>query len=268
MRRMPNRRNAPIKPSTPGAALVLAPDIATVPDAGAADALWDVVGTYLDAAGGPLYSKVRLLPDHWRAAYVLQYLNRQVENGGFHQFFTNSQGRFDSHLHLDVGFLGHPGYEAAIKDALQCYAGADYADQWENVGKSWEKFTAGYREGLFDDAERRFYALTPGLREVIGRRIKERASEFVDVANGNPLNLKPPPGPGRGDHPVQLRLAWNPFVVAVPLAFLWLVAFRRDFALLHTAAAGFVSIWFLMALADFVSGHKLLGWMYGDEPDD
>lgn len=237
-------------------------------DVAAAHALWEVVGNYLDAAGGPLFSKVRSLPNDWRAAYVLQYLKMEVENGGFHQFFTNSQGCFDSHLLQDIGFLGHPGYEAVLKDALQRYAGVDYQEQWENIGNSWEKFTAGYKEGLFDDLEQRYYALTPSIPEVIGKRLKERAPEFVNPDNPNPLDVVPQPGPGRVEHPFWRLFSWNPFAVAVPLVYLWYVANKRDFSIPHTLGAGFVSIWFLMAAADFISGHKLINWIYRDESDE
>lgn len=61
------------------------------------------------------------------------------------------------------------------------------------------------------------------------------------------------------------RFNWNPFVVAVPFIYLWHSAYRFEFPWFRTAAACFVSVWFLGALYDFMSGHRLLDWMYSDD---
>jgi hypothetical protein len=66
-------------------------------------------------------------------------------------------------------------------------------------------------------------------------------------------------------HPLQLRLTWNPLVVAVPLAFLGYTAYLADFPTWRTAGAAFVALWFGLSVYDALSGHRLLDWLYPDE---
>src|SRR5271166_5968755 len=69
-------------------------------------------------------------------------------------------------------------------------------------------------------------------------------------------------------HRLIRRLNWNPFVVAVPLAYLAYSAYTSGFPLWRTAAASVVGLWFGMSVFDWVSKHRLLDWMYPDVATD
>lgn len=150
----------------------LSPDQCSLSDADLAWAAFDAASASLDAAGGPFGRKVRRLPPHWRCVWTLLYLHDQVCNGGFHQFFTNSEGLFDSHLSEDIAQLNHADYRAIIERALRAYRGMDYSDQWADLGKSWDKFASGYRKGRFLEEDAAYAAIEPDLDEVVGRHIR------------------------------------------------------------------------------------------------
>jgi hypothetical protein len=131
----------------------------------------------LNEAKGRYNSKAHLLPTHWRMIYTLLTLDSQVNNGGFHQFFTNTGGRFDEFLVDDLRSLGPTPFLQLVETAFDEYLGVDYSDQWENRGKSWDYFTTPYKEGRFRDQEKAYYKLKPGLTELVGMHVRQNFSQ-------------------------------------------------------------------------------------------
>jgi hypothetical protein len=83
----------------------------------------DCAAEALDTAKGRYQSKVHKLLKHWRMVYTLISLDSQVNNGGFHQFFTSTGGLFDSHLLEDIKILGIGDHVEVIKMAWDEYLG-------------------------------------------------------------------------------------------------------------------------------------------------
>jgi hypothetical protein len=132
----------------------------------------------LNEAKGRYNSKVYLLPKRWRMIYTLLTLDSQVNNGGFHQFFTNAGGVFDEFLVDDLRSLGQTPFMQLVETAFDEYRGVDYRDQWENRGKSWDYFTAPYKEGRFRDQEKAYYKLKPGLTELVGQHVRQNFTQY------------------------------------------------------------------------------------------
>jgi hypothetical protein len=68
-------------------------------------------------------------------------------------------------------------------------------------------------------------------------------------------------------HPFIRRLGWNPFIVAVPLAYLGYTAYLKGFPVGRTAGAAFVAFWFGLSAFDAISRHRLLDWLYSDKDE-
>jgi hypothetical protein len=141
-------------------------------------AAFDVTAQSLDAAKGAYQSKVHMLAPPWRFVYVMLALDGQVNNGGFHQFFTNAYGVFDSHLMDDIARLEHSEYRSILTRAFNQYKGIDYQGQWTNVGKSWDFFTAPYTEGRFKHEDNDYYATEPSLVDVVGSHIRHHLEDY------------------------------------------------------------------------------------------
>jgi hypothetical protein len=139
------------------------------------EAAWhafDAVCQSLMDARGDAYAKVAYLPTAWRMVYSMLTLDSQVNNGGFHQFFANMGGRLDAHLIDDAKLLGNDDYFALISRAFSEYREIDYGEQWDNLGKSWETFTAPYKEGRFNDEDMAYFDTKPPLDELVGAHVR------------------------------------------------------------------------------------------------
>ncbi|MDP1563870.1 MAG: DUF4375 domain-containing protein [Pirellulaceae bacterium] len=136
------------------------------------------VSRALKDARGSFNSKVHLLPPHWRMVYTLVRLDADVRNGGFHQYFTNAGGVYDAFLLDDLNTLGETPFRKVIAAAFQEYRGLDYTGQWENRGKSWEYFTAAYKDGRFREQEKMYYQIKPSLVELVGSFIRRNFVMF------------------------------------------------------------------------------------------
>ena len=140
---------------------------------------FNAAGDALNKAGGKFLSKVHLLPPYWRAVYTLLRMHSQVENGGFHQFFTNAGGVFDSHLLEDVALFKHGGYVDVINKVFRQYQEIGYEDQWANRGKSWDYFAAPYKDGRFHEEDVAFYSLQPNAPVLVGSFVRENFANYV-----------------------------------------------------------------------------------------
>ncbi len=136
------------------------------------------VSRALKEARGSFQSKVHLLPPHWRLTYTLVRLDLEVRNGGFHQFFTNAGGIYDGFLLDDLNALGDTPYRGIIAAAFEEYRKLDYTGQWENRGKSWEYFTAAYKDGRFSEREKLYFQSEPSLVELIGKHIRRNFDQY------------------------------------------------------------------------------------------
>lgn len=67
-------------------------------------------------------------------------------------------------------------------------------------------------------------------------------------------------------HPLYRRVIWNPWVVAVPLAYLLYRTWQGDPGSAGWAGVAFIGLWFVLAMFDGITGHRWLDWLYGDRP--
>ncbi len=177
----------------------------SLPDEELAWQAFEVARQALGRSGGAYKREVRSLAAPWRFIYVMLKLDAEVKNGGFHQFFTNAQGRYDTHIRDDVERLESPAFKVLISRALQLYQGIDYTDQWDNVGKSWELFVAAYEEGRFSTEDKEYYSIEPGLDVVIGRHLRQHFEEYKKAEpsappNADPATRRPNSGASGGRH--------------------------------------------------------------------
>src|SRR5262249_6797455 len=105
-------------------------------------------------------------------------LDGEVKNGGFHQFFTNASGDYDSCMAKDVKRLQNARFKRLISRAIDVYRDIDYSDQWKNLGKSWDYFVGPYREGRFATEDKEYYSIKPDLDVVIGKHIRKHFHEY------------------------------------------------------------------------------------------
>lgn len=136
----------------------------------------------LERARGTYNSKVHRLPPQWRMICTLVSLDMDVQNGGFHQFFTNAGGQYDPHIQQDVQYLDHPKLSELFGSVWTEYAGMDYSDQWDNRGKSWSYFTEPYKEGRWEEESMTYYRAIvnrDSIMPILGRFIRSHQSAYM-----------------------------------------------------------------------------------------
>ncbi|MEM1445104.1 MAG: DUF4375 domain-containing protein [Planctomycetota bacterium] len=215
----------------------------------------ELAGDWLDEAGGAFGSKVHQLPPAWRRVWTLLYLEGQVNNGGFHQFFVNTRGHHDEHLLEDLAGLDHDSYREIIERAFVKYRKHDYRAQWENIGKDWETFSQPNRERRFGEEDSAFYAIDEGLSEVLGRQIRRDFDAYRSL---------PPHTTQRPAHSWLRRWSWSPWLVGLFMAwYLWRVG-PGGLTTINYIGVAVLTLWFVMAVCNTLTRGKMLDWLYDD----
>jgi hypothetical protein len=123
---------------------------------------------------------VRRLPQPWRAVYTTFWLQCEVNNGGFHQFFWNSDGALNSETQDDLRFIGASPFVELYLDARKIYEAHDYAYEKSSSGNSWEGFTAAYSEKRMQELDSAFYRQAKPIEVFLGEFIKSHVDLFVE----------------------------------------------------------------------------------------
>jgi hypothetical protein len=89
---------------------------------------------------------VRQLPQHWRAVYTTFHLEGEVNNGGHHQFFWNSDGTLNKETLEDLRLISANPFVLLFEEALDEYQRHDYEGDKRDSGNTWEAFTEAYQE--------------------------------------------------------------------------------------------------------------------------
>jgi hypothetical protein len=95
---------------------------------------------------GAFVETIRQLPQHWRAVYTVFHLNGEVNNGGHHQFFWNSDGSLNNETLADLRLISAKPFILLFEEALDEYQRHDYAGDKRDSGNTWEAFSEAYRE--------------------------------------------------------------------------------------------------------------------------
>jgi hypothetical protein len=137
-----------------------------------ADAAWTTVVDALEAAKGDHEAAVHRLPRPWRAVYTTYWLQCEVNNGGHHQFFWNSEGALNAETEEDIEFIGATSFLGLFREARRVFDAHDYRKEKRKAGKSWEGFTAGYREKRMAELDSAFYKMPKRLEQYLGEFIR------------------------------------------------------------------------------------------------
>jgi hypothetical protein len=98
-----------------------------------------------------------------------------VCNGGFHQFFWNSEDTLNDWLIEDVGFVGALALRDIVCRALVLHRGYDYPEEKRRAGLSWDRFAEGYDEERFEECDEAYFSSSERLLPLLGATIKRIA---------------------------------------------------------------------------------------------
>lgn len=124
-----------------------------------------------------------------RSVYTLPLLDNEVSNGGFHQFFWNTDSRLNRLVEEDLRMIEADTASAIFAEAVRRAALCPRSRGWfRRLFWTWKDFVKGYSEQSFDDLESRYYGLNPATAELLERFL--RANEGSVLAALKETRLK------------------------------------------------------------------------------
>jgi len=142
-------------------------------------AIWRSVLNQLEQIGSPDDSPWRRLARPWRAFYTCRTLDGEVVNGGFHQFFWNSEGELNTALEEDLLHVGANGHLPVFQQARRLFDECRIADIKRAGENTWEEFTAGYKTIPWGALDERYWALTPKLPAMLSAFVRSNEGLYL-----------------------------------------------------------------------------------------
>jgi hypothetical protein len=139
---------------------------------------WNRVFAMLGAAGDNYLLRARDLPQPWRALYTTFRMDAEVRNGGFHQYFWNSEGVLNAVTEEDLGYIGALEIQRIFRRAVACFVEFDIAAEKRRGENTWEEFSAGYETIPWDNLDTEFYQASPTLFQHVAGYVRQHQDDF------------------------------------------------------------------------------------------
>jgi len=150
-----------------------------IPDDELEQVIIDYVGTKIDGNYEEEPKIVRSLPESIRAIYVTWWVESEVRNGGFNQFFWNSHGVFAEDAVKGYEFLGAPEHAALLREAIAVSLAEEAIVKKFKNKNSRESFSESYQHTKLTDIDKKFHKLGDDLGDSRIKVIREKPELFT-----------------------------------------------------------------------------------------
>jgi hypothetical protein len=130
------------------------------------------------AKGKNYEAYVASLPKHWRIIYAAISLDGEVMNGGFHQYFWNTEGRWNREAEESLETIGAEPFLKLFRDAKRIFDAHDYPAEKAKAGKSWDLFSVGYKEKRMGNLDTMYFEEKKSLPTFVGEYIKRNRALY------------------------------------------------------------------------------------------
>jgi len=114
-----------------------------------------------------------------QALYITWWLEAEVNNGGFSQYYWNSAGQFADAAPAAFDYFGARQHAALMREANTIRGVESAAMQKFKVQGSIGAFSASYEESKLDPLDTRYYKLTENLSALRIARIRAHPEDFL-----------------------------------------------------------------------------------------
>jgi hypothetical protein len=117
-------------------------------------------------------------PEGIRATYLTWLVEAEVSNGGFNQYYFNTDGKFASEAVAAFEYFGASEHAALMREAnaIRAQEAAEMA-KFKEKGTI-EAFSESYKETKLGPLDERFYKLTENLSQLRIARIRQVPEQF------------------------------------------------------------------------------------------
>jgi hypothetical protein len=143
--------------------------------------LWKEALARVKIYGDYDFSHIQNLPQPWRCIYTAFWLDAEVRNGGFHQFFWNSEGQLNTATEEDLGRIEAIEIQNIFRRAAACFIEFDVAGEKGRSKNTWEEFTAGYKTIPWKKFDTEYYEASPTLFQHLAKYIRAHQDEINDA---------------------------------------------------------------------------------------
>lgn len=121
------------------------------------------------------------VPQPWRSIYTTLWLDAEIGNGGFHQYFWNGEGLMNKATEEDLGRIGAIQIQNIFRRAVACFVEFDVAGEKQRSKNTWEEFTAGYKTIPWEKFDTEYSEASPTLPTQVAQYIRKHLDEFNDA---------------------------------------------------------------------------------------
>jgi hypothetical protein len=152
--------------------------LASIPDDELEQAVFDYAATKLEGHYDNEANIVNALPLGIRALYVTWTVEAEVNNGGFNQYYWNTEDRFSDQAVEAFEFFGAEKHAALMREANAIRANESAAlAKFKNRG-TLEAFSESYKESHLGPLDERFYRLDENLSILRVAKIRAMPTPF------------------------------------------------------------------------------------------
>lgn len=145
-----------------------------------ADKAWDAILAALKPVRSrDINDTVNAFSPAWQTAYTTFWLQCEVNNGGHHQFFWNTEGVFNEATEKGLELIDAEPFLKLFKEAKKIYEAHDYAEDKASSGNSWEAFTEAYQEERMEELDNQFYKEPKQIAAYLGEYIRRNPDLFT-----------------------------------------------------------------------------------------
>ncbi|MGC4064783.1 MAG: DMP19 family protein [Polyangiaceae bacterium] len=156
----------------------------SVPDADVEQAIIDFIEDRTKLAGGDTRQALDALSDGFRAVYATWWVEAEVNNGGFNQYFWNASGAFACDAVAGFDRIGLPQLARLMERAIAIRnEDAHEIGRFKDRG-TLEAFSESYENNRLNDLDQEFYALEADVSAARIRFIRDNAELFRGTSAG------------------------------------------------------------------------------------
>jgi hypothetical protein len=150
-----------------------------IPDEEIELAIVDYVGTKIQDRYEREVEIVRSLSQGIRALYVTWWVEAEVNNGGFNQYFWNRSGAFAKDAVLGFEFFGAHDHAALMREAIAIETSEQATMKKFTESNTPESFSRSYDETKLNELDKKFYKIGDNLRVLRIKAIREKPELFT-----------------------------------------------------------------------------------------
>ena len=150
----------------------------SLPDDQLEDAIRDYVSSKIDNYEHE-FEIVTALPKEFQMVYATWYLEAEVYNGGFNQYFWNPSGKFQQQALDGYKLIGANAYAELVAEAIKINATQEAKMKNYKDDNSLKGFSESYKDNPLNDCDSKFYKLTEKADVLRTKFIRNHLDSFV-----------------------------------------------------------------------------------------